>query len=74
MRKSFTGKLNVYRRYQADTKLAASVVIDGKEIEYYPAPAAFIKLSATVGFRHNIAVSFTANEDGSNPRSVKGIN
>lgn len=74
MRTTFKGKLNVYRRYQADTKLAASVTVEGKEFEYYPAPASFIKLSATVGFRHDIAVEFTANEDGSNPRSVKGIN
>ncbi|MNW21793.1 hypothetical protein D3C71_2229060 [compost metagenome] len=62
----------MYRRYQADTKLTASVTVDGKEFEYYPAPDSFLKLSAKTGQRHDIEVEFTANEDGSNPRSVKG--
>lgn len=69
MRKHFIGKLNVYRRYQADTKLAATVIVDGQKFEYYPAPKCFLNL-VEADKRLDIGLSFNADEDGKNPRGA----
>lgn len=46
MRKQFTGKLNVFRAYQADTKYTATVDVEGQQFYYYPARSAS-RISAT---------------------------
>lgn len=68
MRKQFTGKLNIFRAYQADTKYTATVDVEGQQFEYYPAPKCFKDQSDKLDRNRNIDVVFTANEDGSNPR------
>lgn len=72
-RKKFVGIVNVYRESSLGEYLSADVKTDcGQSFYYYRAPKCFDDLIKD-GSKNIIKVEFIANEDGSNPRSVKAL-
>ena len=73
MRKQYEGELVVYRDNMFVEHLSAQVMTNcGERFEYYRSPKSFEDLIVN-GIKNKIRVRFTANEDGSNPRSVVAI-
>ena len=68
MRLTFSGSLRVYRSIQR-----ASITLgNGRVIYYDPCPKGFNDVM-TDPRSNSATVTFTANKDGTNPRSVKTV-
>lgn len=71
-RNTYTGRLTVFREYPTSESLSANVVLsDGNSFRYWKCPRGFIEAVSGNNATSNLAVSFTANNNGPNPRSVK---
>lgn len=74
MRKQFSGVVTVFRLGPLTEEVSAEFLSDnGQSFTYFKCPTSFFDLANTNGRSNKFAVSFTANEDGSNPRSVKAV-
>jgi hypothetical protein len=70
MRLTFNGTLCVYRESAASSGLCAHVTLgNGKVIYWDPCPKCFDDV-ITDPTKNSALVSFSANEDGTNPRNV----
>jgi hypothetical protein len=70
MRVKFKGLLTVYRENVIVQHLSAKVVLGANNVLYYPrCPKGFDDIITDPTRNHKL-VTFTANEDGSNPRAV----
>jgi len=72
-RRQYTGNVVVYRDNPFSEVLECDIRTGcGKTFYYYRSPSSFEKLALTTQ-SNSFECTFTANEDGSNPRSVKFV-